>query len=1113
MIRSFLAGQMDCVYLLYGTAFILIAAVAFLLRRQGGSRMPWRWLCLFGLAHGVSEWLEIVALSAGDPPWFAALRLAVMAVSFVFLIEFSRAHAAVPGLPVRHRAADAPSPGRWVYMPLLACACAGGMAGARGMDATIRYALGFTGAAWAAATLLRHGATIDPAMRTGLRLAAFAMAVYAVAAGLVVPAAGFPPASVLNSEWFTAVTGLPVQVVRAAAAAGIAVGIWRHYHAVRHAAVFHVGDVPHVHADRAIAVTLLVVLAAGCMVTRSVGRATETAARNLLLAVARTAASAVDPAQLAALSLTGADATNEQYHALRATLTRLENSTAEAGIRSFHAMSMRGGRIVLTADSVPAELPGHAAPGTPYTEAPAGVRTVFETGSPLTIGPYKDRRGAFISCCVPVVTTETGRASHVLAIDVDAGAWAARVAAHRLAPILITLLVSLMLLLFFLVRQSDAEAKELLAASESRYRNLTENISDWIWEIDTRGRYVYASPQVKTILGYEPDEVLGRTAFDFMPDDEAARLRPVFAALMTRPERVSAIENVNRHKDGHLITIETSAVPILLADGTFTGYRGIDRDITERTRAISALHESERMLATLMSNLPGMAYRCRNDRQWTMEFVSEGCLALTGYPPHALMFNSLVSYEELIKPSHRDFVRHDVEAALEHHAVFELSYPIRTAEGGEKWVWERGRGIYDSDGRLQFLEGFVTDVTDRTRAEEDRRKFEAQMQHTQKLESLGILAGGIAHDFNNLLMAILGNVDLALKDLSPVSPVRDNLVEVERTARRAADLCRQMLAYSGRGRFVVEPLSLNEVVSEMAHMLEVSVSKKAALRFSLAPDLPPINADATQVRQVVMNLVINASEAIGDQNGLIAVTTGAVQCDRAYLSELWLSDELPPGCYVMLEVADTGCGMSKETQARIFDPFFTTKFTGRGLCLAAVHGIVRGHKGAIKVYSEPGQGTTVKVLFPASGHAFAPQRQDAAQEPAWRGAGTVLVADDEDSVRTLGARMLEYLGFTALTAANGREAVDVFAAHKDDICCVILDLTMPEMDGEQTFRELRRIKSDVKVFLTSGYNEQDVTQRFADKGLAGFLQKPYDLDVLSAKLRAATGGPREDARH
>jgi signal transduction histidine kinase/CheY-like chemotaxis protein len=391
------------------------------------------------------------------------------------------------------------------------------------------------------------------------------------------------------------------------------------------------------------------------------------------------------------------------------------------------------------------------------------------------------------------------------------------------------------------------------------------------------------------------------------------------------------------------------------------------------------------------------------------------------------------------------------------------------------------------------------DITERIRAEAARQDTEKQLLHTQKLESLGVLAGGIAHDFNNILTVIIGNAELALMRINKESPATENLQRIEQAAARAADLARQMLAYSGKGKFVVENIDLNILLAEMLHMLEVSISKKAVLRLNPYRPLPTVEADATQLRQIIMNMVINASEAIGDKSGVIAITTGCMHCDQRYLKDVWLNENLTEGLYVYLEIADTGCGMDRETLSKLFDPFFTTKFTGRGLGMAAVLGIVRGHKGAINIYSEVGKGTTFKILLPASGRPADLFNGDSRKDD-WRGTGTVLLVDDEETIRGIGAEMLKLLGFAVITANDGREALELFQ-KTDDIALAILDLTMPRMDGEQCFRELRQLRPDVKVIISSGYNEQEVTQRFVGKGLAGFIQKPYKLSALKEILR------------
>ncbi len=406
----------------------------------------------------------------------------------------------------------------------------------------------------------------------------------------------------------------------------------------------------------------------------------------------------------------------------------------------------------------------------------------------------------------------------------------------------------------------------------------------------------------------------------------------------------------------------------------------------------------------------------------------------------------------------------------------------------------------------QFACIFV-DVTERKRAESEREILEKQVRHAQKLESLGVLAGGIAHDFNNLLMVILGNAELASMELSPGSPADNSIDEIKKASQRAAELCTQMLAYSGRGQFLIEPINLSRIVSDMSNMLEVTISKKAMLRTEFAADLPAVDADVTQIRQIIMNLITNASEAIGDDHGVIHITTDTIECDHEYLKSTYLGEDLPEGLYVRLEVADTGCGMDAETQAKLFDPFFTTKFTGRGLGLAAVLGIIRGHRGAVTVSSRLGKGTTFNVLLPACSNEVRETRQVA--EAGGDGevvTGTVLLADDESSVLSIARRLLERIGFSVICAVDGQEAVDIYRDRHDEIDCVILDLAMPRMDGQEAYCELQRIRPDVRVIISSGYGHQDIEDRFTGEGLAGFIQKPYEFKALSDTIKQVLSG-------
>lgn len=392
-------------------------------------------------------------------------------------------------------------------------------------------------------------------------------------------------------------------------------------------------------------------------------------------------------------------------------------------------------------------------------------------------------------------------------------------------------------------------------------------------------------------------------------------------------------------------------------------------------------------------------------------------------------------------------------------------------------------------------------IAERERAEEKRLQLERQVQNAKKLESLGVLAGGIAHDFNNLLMSVMGNAELSLKRIPPGSPARSSIDNIMIASRRAADLAQKMLAYSGRGHFVMRTVDLFEVMRKTRPFAEAAVSRGTSLVYETSAPLPEIQADAEQIGQVVLTLITNASEAIGDGPGLIKVAAGSMACDREYLESAHSGSECAEGIYSYVEVLDNGAGMDDETVARMFDPFFSTKFTGRGLGLAAALGVVRAHNGAIEVHSEPGAGTRVRVLFPAI--------ESLSERPASRegdrgkasGARTVLVVDDEEAVLDVAQQLLASVGYQVITAENGSEGIEEFESHAGEIDCVLLDLTMPEMDGTRTFEALKKISDGVPVILASGYSKADVEDQFGDRGFAGFIQKPYTLEELESRIR------------
>ena len=527
--------------------------------------------------------------------------------------------------------------------------------------------------------------------------------------------------------------------------------------------------------------------------------------------------------------------------------------------------------------------------------------------------------------------------------------------------------------------------------------------------------------------------------------------------------------------------------------------------VAELERTVGKLAEAEEQVLgaraqaqALLDNIPHMAWM--KNPSGVFLAVNEAFAQACALPKSAILGKT---DRDIWPLEHAEkYMQDDLRVIASGHRFF---VEERIADGGDvKWFETFKTPIRDGRGLVIGTVGLARDITDRKHAEEQSKILERRMQETQKLESLGVLAGGIAHDFNNLLMSVLANAELALAgldDLEAPAKVAERVVDIRSAASHAAELTKQMLAYSGRGRFDVRTISLTELILDMGHLLAASLSKKAHVNYELMPGLPPVQADIAQMRQVIMNLITNASDALGDRAGTIHVRTGVEEVGAA-IEDLYGHAPLLPDTYAFLEVSDDGCGMSEETRARLFEPFFTTKFTGRGLGLSAVQGIVRGHGGGIVLRSALGQGTTIKVLLPCTSR---PERYavNAAPEHAsrWKGDGLLLLVDDDARVRAVTQLLLRDLGFEVLEAVSGHDAVREFEHRADDFKAVLLDVTMPDLSGDQVLAALRQRRPDIKVLICSGYAEEEMRARFSNEDMSTFLQKPYTLSALRSRLQ------------
>lgn len=640
-------------------------------------------------------------------------------------------------------------------------------------------------------------------------------------------------------------------------------------------------------------------------------------------------------------------------------------------------------------------------------------------------------------------------------------------------------------------------AEEALRQSEHRLELAVSagELGLWDWNISTGE--VYFSPEWAEMLGYTSAEIEPRVeAWERLvhPDDRQ-RVIEAMQQHLKGLTPIYATEHRLKTKAGEWKwVLDRGKVVERDTSGRAVRASGTQSDIDERRQAVEALRHSEALRRSMSESSPDVIMLVDADgtirylNRTLPELTIEGVVGTTiydyvGVEFHPVMAECLARVCETRKPG-----------------SYEVDY---YSPDEELRVFESRVGPVIEDGDVVALTVHCTDITARRRAEQNRLALEKRMLSAQKLESLGLMAGGVAHDFNNLLTGILGQASLALSDLPKTSDVRGHVARIETAARRASDLCRQLLVFAGRESFSVNVVELNSVVTEMVELLKAVISKRASLHLELADESPSIDGDAAQLGRIVVNLITNASDAIiekGDE-GAISIRTGVTTLGAADVGDLLSDEVLAPGRYAYLEVADTGCGMEEETRKNVFDPFYSTKFTGRGLGLAAVLGIVRGHSGGIQVVTQPAAGTTIRILFPLSKQpqTLSPEPRSHFALSALGGTGTILVVDDEEIVRSATQSALERAGYQVLVAQDGEEGVAIFEDHAQEVAAVLLDVTMPKLDGRRTLDAIHRIRIDVPVIMTSGYERLN-SRDLGNHANVDFLQKPYRPHTLIKKL-------------
>lgn len=630
--------------------------------------------------------------------------------------------------------------------------------------------------------------------------------------------------------------------------------------------------------------------------------------------------------------------------------------------------------------------------------------------------------------------------------------------------------------------------------SEEWMRIILDNVEEGIHILDWGGTFLYLSPSWERVIGITREEALGKKFTPYVHPDDIPQCLAFLQKVYQTGQPQKLLQFRVKHASGEWMWFTNSGVSIKDKKGRPLCFLGLGTDISERKQMEESLAASEQRLRAILDNTEEVIYTL--DWEGNFLFLSTAWENVTGHTVEEAVGQPFAPYvHEDDRPGCFEFLKKVRDTGQPHKGG---EYRVRSKSG--EWVWFRSTGaaIKDADGAPLHYVGAAMDVTELKRNEEQRREHERHMQQVQKFESLGVLAGGVAHDFNNILLAIMGYAELSLMDLEPGSALGANMKGIINAAARAADLCKQMLASAGKGLTVIEEIDLGAIIQEMLHLLEISISKKIALELNLKPDLPMMKGDNTQIRQIIMNLIINGAEAIGSLEGAITVETGVKDTLPPNMPRNPFFDPDHDGPWILLKVTDSGCGMDAATIDRMFEPFFTTKFTGRGLGMSAVQGIIRSHRGYIAVDSRPGQGACFRLFFPACSHpaAITEKRGDA---PEWvQGRSCrILLVDDEEEVVKVCTRIVKKLGHAVITARDGSDALAVFKEKEAAIDLIIMDMTMPHMDGKETLAALRLLDTRVPVVISSGYTEVDILGQFSGLHLNGFIQKPYTMKKLA----------------
>ncbi len=623
-----------------------------------------------------------------------------------------------------------------------------------------------------------------------------------------------------------------------------------------------------------------------------------------------------------------------------------------------------------------------------------------------------------------------------------------------------------------------------------------DNSYDGLFWMTSDARIIDVNEAACRSLGYSREELLQLSIPDIDPLYNTDVWRQHFMDL--RHHGSLKFETVHTAKDGIQFPVEIVANYIKF--GTEECNCAIVRNIAERKQSEQALIESRLLLNSVVNGTPDAIYvkdlkgRYMLFNSSAEKFVGKSAAEVIGKDDTFLL-----------PPAEAIAVMEGDRKVIEEGTVRSYEEVVTDVTGRITTFLSTKGPLFNTDGITFGLFGIARDITDRKQAEEEKLRFEQQFQHTQKLESLGVLSGGIAHDFNNILAIIMGYCSLTKLNYETAEK---NIPIIEDAAERASGLCRQMMAYAGKAQLTMTKIDIVEKVDQIVSMLQATLPLNAVIKTDLSAEIPLIDGDSSQLGQVVMNLIINASEAIGTEQGKVDLSLSKIKVKAGKVYEDYHGKPIPPGEYVCLEVTDNGCGMDEETKWRIFEPFYTTKFTGRGLGMSAVLGIIKSHGGALQLFTQPGEGTTFKVYLPVPWKNSTGDAVQAVSAPStpWTGSGTILLVEDEDQIRDIARSFLEMFGFTVLEAVNGREALEMYQKNAAEITLVVTDMGMPVMDGYELFHKLKSLDPELPIIVSSGYGDVEVSARIGSDNIAGIISKPYNPSQLREVLKSVMEG-------